>query len=124
MHIIFGDEIAKDMAEKYTVLELDHFQMQANGPVFKAYCVVDKDSIPLEEFSTIENMRHLHNKLMENYRKKNWEFCEHALEHLFGRWGKEVDSFYIDITGRVRKYKDNLPEDFNDGVIKKYVENQ
>ena len=124
MHIIFGDEVAKDMADKYTVLELDCFQMQADGPVFKAYCVVDKDSIPLEELSTVENMTRLHNKLMENYRKKNWEFCEQALEHLFGRWGKEVDSFYIDITGRVRQYKDHTPNDFNDGVIKKYIDNQ
>lgn len=124
MHIIFGDEVAKNMAEKYTVLELDRFQMQVDGPVFNAYCVVDKDTIPLEEMATVDNMTRLHNTMMENYRKKNWSYCEQALEHLFGRWGKEVDSFYIDITGRVRKYKDNLPEDFNNGVIKKYVENQ
>jgi hypothetical protein len=124
MHIIFGDEVAKQMADKYTILELDRFQVHANGPVFNSYCVVDKDSIPLEELSTVENMTRLHNKLMENYRKKNWEFCEQALEHLFGRWGKEVDSFYINITSRVRKYKDNEPDDFNEGIIKKYVDNQ
>ena len=124
MHIIFGDEVAKNMAEKYTVLELDRFQVQPHGQVISAYCVVDKDSIPLEELGTVENMARLHNKLMENYRKKNWGFCEQALEHLFGRWGKEVDSFYIDITGRVRQYKEHTPEDFDDGVIKKYTDNQ
>ena len=124
MHIIFGDDVAKNMAEKYTVLELDRFQVQPHGPVLSAYCVVDKDSIPLEELGTVENMARLHNKLMENYRRQDWVFCEQALEHLFGRWGKEVDSFYIEITGRIRKYKDNLPTDFNEGVIKKYAENQ
>ena len=124
MHIIFGDDIAENMAEKYTVLELDRFQTQPQGPVLSAYCVIDKDTIPLEELGTIDNMTRLHNKLIENYRKQNWEYCEQALEHLFGRWGKAVDSFYIDITGRVRKYKEDTPGDFNEGVIKKYAENQ
>lgn len=124
MHIIFGDDVAQNMAEKYTVLELDRFQMQPHGPVLNAYCVVDKDSVPLEELSTVENMTQLHNKLMSNYRKQNWEFCEQALEHLFGRWGKEVDSFYIDLTSRIRKYKDHPLIDFDDGVIKKYIDNQ
>jgi hypothetical protein len=36
MHIIFGNETAQEMAEKYTVLELDQIQLEPTGPVLNS----------------------------------------------------------------------------------------
>jgi hypothetical protein len=76
MHIIFGNETAQEMAEKYTVLELDQIQLEPTGPVLNSYCVIDKDHVQLQDIGKMESIINLHTKLMENYRKKNWSFCE------------------------------------------------
>ena len=121
MNIIFGDTVAKEMGEKYTVLELDQMRIQQAGPVLNAYCVIEKDQLPVDEISQITNHINLHTKLMENYRKKNWSFCEQALEHLHGKWGGTLNSFYDEISGRIAKYKVEDPGPDWNGVYEKFV---
>jgi len=117
MHIIFGSESAKQASEKYTVLELDRIRLEPLGPVIDTYCVVE--SVPLEELAHLENYRNLHTKLMENYRKKNWNFCEQALEHLHGRWGGVANTLYDEISHRVSRFKLQDPGEGWDGVYEK-----
>ena len=120
MHIIFGKQAAEEAANKYTVLPLDQIQIEPNGPVIDTYCIIEKEQLPLEDIGQIENFSKLHAKLMENYRKKNWNFCEQAIEHLHGRWAGTVNSFYDEISKRIAKYKDtDLGPDWN-GVYEKY----
>ncbi len=123
MHIIFGKQTAEQMSEKYTLLELDRIQVEPDGVLIDTYCVVDKEQIPLVEVTQIENFKNLHNKLMENYRRKDWNFCTQALEHLHGRWGGSINSFYDEISSRIAKYKEQDPGADWDGSIKKYVGN-
>lgn len=120
MHIIFGSELAEELREKYTVLELDKIQLKEDGPVLDSFCIIDKDQIALEEISKIESLTNLHNKLMENYRKKNWNFCEQALEHLHGSWRGTVNSFYDEISKRIAKYKLQDPGPEWNGVYEKF----
>jgi len=117
MHIIFGSDAARQASEKYTVLELDRLRLEPLGPIIDTYCVVE--NIPLEELPHLENYCNLHTKLMENYRRKDWNFCEQALEHLHGRWGKVMDTFYDEISARVTKYKQQDPGENWDGVYEK-----
>ena len=70
----------------------------------------------------IEQNTNLHRKLIENYRKKNWDYCEQAIEHLKGLWNGEVDSFYNEIEQRVAKYKEQDPGADWDAVIHQYQE--
>ena len=90
MHIIFGEEQAQALADKYTVLELDTLRFGANGPVATAYCVIEQ--IAINDLPKVPSMKNLHSELMVNYRKRDWNFCTQALEHLTGFWGKESDS--------------------------------
>jgi len=99
MHIVFGDQITKEVSDKYIVLELDSFQIAGRDNTVSAYCVVE--NIPLEELSQADQFRDLHQQLIKNYRSANWKFCEDALEHLTGRWNGEVDSFYRDLSARI-----------------------
>lgn len=119
MYIIFGNESAQDVEEKYIVLELDTMRLAGNSEAVTAYCVLERDNIPLTEISQIPNYVNLHTKLMENYRKRNWDFCEQALEHLRSRWRGEVDSFYIEIGKRIAKYKEQDPGPEWDGIYEK-----
>jgi hypothetical protein len=117
MHIIFGQQSAEQAKEKYTVLELDRIRFEPLGPVIDTYCVIE--SVPLEEIAQLENYQRLHSKLMENYRRKDWNFCEQALEHLHGRWGGVANSFYDEISNRIAKYKQQDPGDDWDGIYEK-----
>ena len=91
MNIIFGDNIA--------------------------YAVVEK--IPLQEMATLDQFKTLHENLMVEYRKRNWKYCEDAMEHLKGRWNTELDTFYSEIYNRIQDLKTQLlPDDWIGAVIK------
>jgi hypothetical protein len=102
MNIIFGDNIAA-IEDKYTVLELDTFRIGADGPVHTAYCVLEL--IPLDEMALAESMVDLHHNLIQEYRKRNWNYCEQAIENLMGKWNKELDTFYTELQTRIEKLK-------------------
>ena len=107
MHIIFGRDQAQELAQKYTVLELDSFRMENSQDIFPAYCVIENVSIA--ELPHLDRMRNLHAELIVNYQRQNWEFCQHALEHLIGKWGGELDTFYDDLRNRVDRFAKNPP---------------
>jgi hypothetical protein len=116
MNIIFGDSI-KDIPDNYTVLELDTFKTP-NGSTSVAYCIVEK--IPLAEFSKLDSYKKVHADLIENYRRREWTYCEHAIEGLMGKWNGELDSFYIDLLQRVLNYKKTPPGEEWDGSLIKH----
>ena len=106
MNIIIGKENVEPIKDKYIVLELDTITVEGKEP-FTAYCVVD--SIPSLDLNVTKSYTDLHTSLMENYRKRDWNFCEQAVEQLMGFWNKELDSFYEDINARIQDYKTNDP---------------
>jgi hypothetical protein len=117
MQIIMGKDIADQISDKYIVLELDTVLVE--GQPVPAYAVLDAGSIPLGEMQDIPTWTEHHNKLMENYRKKNWDFCEQMIDHCQGRWGGELNSFYIEIYARVQDLKhQTLPEDWDGTLVR------
>lgn len=118
MKVIFGKQQAETISDRMTVLELDtFFQPGLNEPV-TAYAVLDNTVIPLQEIPVLEKFVELHNNLMAEYRKQNWNYVEHAIEHLQGRWKGELDSFYEEMIERVKRLREiDLPNDWNGIVI-------
>ena len=106
MNIIIGKDEADRLAEKYTVLPLETMKFKSNPelPATTAYCVIEK--IPTGEMNKIEEQVALHTKFYENYQKGDFNFCTQALEHLKGKWGGEIDSYYVIMEERISKYKD------------------
>ena len=117
MNIIIDPDQLDQYKQKYTVLELDTIRLIPSGQEIKAYCVVE--NIPIVEMPDVDSKVKLHENLIIEYKKRNWNFCEQAIEHLMGRWGHELDSFYQDVLNRVDKYKQQEPEETWDGVIEK-----
>jgi hypothetical protein len=113
MNIIFGREQAELMQDKYTILELDTFRI--GGQTVAAFCAVE--GIPIMELPNVSSMKNLHENLLVEYKKQNWSYCNQAIEHLHGFWGREVDTFYESLTERIRHYSENCPGDAWDGII-------
>lgn len=101
MHIIFGKEQADELSTKYTVLELDTFQIGKNGPVVTAYCALE--SIPLGEMLTLAETKLIHTQLIKEYNQRCWKKCLELLTLLQGKWNKELDSFYQDLRSRLEQ---------------------
>ena len=107
MQIIFSNDI-ESIQDKYIVLQLDTFRMPA-GELRTAWAVVG--SVPLSEFMCIDADRELHRNLIVEYQSRNWEYCKQAIEHLKGRWNKDLDSFYDNLLLRIEKHSvDNVPD--------------
>lgn len=107
MNIFFGP-IDKDIANKYTVLELDTFCFGPDRAELTAYCVLD--DVYLNDLSDLPNLTGIHHAMMRHYRAREWQSCLDASAVLTGRWGGQLDSFYDEIATRVKKLMDNPPD--------------
>ena len=115
MNIILGRENVEQAQEKYTVLELDTLIINGAADPVTAYCLIEQ--VPIDQIAGIDQFRDLHNNLMKNYRLRNWKFCEDAIEHLRGKWGGELDSFYLELYQRIQILKEQTLEDSWAGTI-------
>lgn len=102
MNIIFKTNLG-DVDQKYTVLDLDTFSLP-DGSVHTACCIIE--NIPITELPATENLKKLHANLIENYARRDWNYCEQAIEQLMGKWGGEMDSFYVELLTRIEKLKE------------------
>ena len=120
MNIIFGSELTEQIQTRYTILELDTFNLLPSDQVKTAYCLIQ--FIPIEEMIEIQSLKDLHSNLLAEYRKRNWRYCEDVIEHLTGKWGGEVDTFYSELFQRIQNLKQaDLSEDWT-GRVDKTVE--
>lgn len=116
MNIIFKQHLNDEYA-RYTVLDLDTFEL-ADGTQHTACCVIE--NTPIQELSVLPSLRQLHENLIKNLALKNWDFCEQAIEQLMGKWGGEVDSFYVELNTRISRLKTQDLDDSWSPVIPKY----
>jgi hypothetical protein len=115
MNIVLGEQNVADIKDRMTVLELDSFKI--NDQEIKSYCIIGE--VNLEDLLQLESLISLHSNLIKNYRLRNWNYCEQAIEHLMGKWNGEVDSFYKDLLNRTQQLKSQDLDETWDGTIKK-----
>jgi len=113
MNIIFGDSAAQKAQEKYIVLELDTFQV--DDQLTTTYALVER--VSLMEMLSLDRFKELHSNLMKEYRKRNWKYCEDAVEHLQGKWNGELDTFYAVLTERIQDLKTQSLGDDWSGIV-------
>jgi hypothetical protein len=115
MNIILGSENIKELSDRFTVLELDSFRVNGNNESTTAYCVLENIGIP--DLMNLENLKSLHGNLIKNYKLRNWNFCEQAIDHLMGKWNGQVDTFYQSLIVRISNLKNQTIDDSWDGAI-------
>lgn len=99
MQIVFGNETAAQLREKYTVLELEPIET-AQGTL-EPYCVIPVEQIALR-MSSINNDINLHEKFVQAIKDNDTKLCIDLHEHLFGKFGGELDTFYEIVVQRCK----------------------
>ena len=100
MHIVYGKEQADRLSEKYTVLELDTVKVKELDKDLTLFAVVDTEKLGLIDLPNLNQWVKLHEDLIRNLKKKDKNFCLQAVEHLTGKFGGDIDSFYEHVKGR------------------------
>lgn len=119
MYIVFGDQ-ARQLPNSYTLLELDTIKLMPDNKLVPAWCVLEK--VSLEDFPILESRKKIHNDLIEQYRKQNWDFCLRAIEALLGSWNCELDSFYVELGQRISEFVKNPPGPDWDGTLVRHID--
>jgi len=101
--VLATNEQIAPVKEKYLVLELDTFRIK--DQVVPSWCIVDAGDIPLSDMTQLDHYATQHANLIKNYKKGDLNFCEQMVEHLKGKFGGTVDSFYTEIYSRTQKPK-------------------
>jgi hypothetical protein len=95
MQIIFDENLASELKERYTVLELDTVQQPDMPEPIRLHALVEH--IPLQEMPDLENLIELHKQLMSHYKNGEWALVEHAVAPLMGKWRGDLDTFYQEV---------------------------
>ena len=99
MQIIFGRENAEKLREKYTVLDLE--TLEKDGHTLEVFCLIPGDKISIGDLPQLESWVKLHHDFLNGLAKKEYCYCKQCIEHLTGKFGGEVDSFYSIILERI-----------------------
>jgi hypothetical protein len=100
MQIVWDKEAIKELRKKHTVLELETFPV--NGEMFSAWCVVPAEKISTE-LANINAYVELHEGFIKAFKEKDAKLCNDIAEHLMGKFGGELDTFYEEILSRINK---------------------
>jgi hypothetical protein len=99
MQIIFGRENAERLRERYTVLDLE--TVEKEGTSLEVFVLIPGDKIGLADLPQLDSWVKLHNDFLNGYKTKQYDYCRQCIEHLMGKFGGEVDSFYSIILERI-----------------------
>lgn len=104
MQVIFSRVVADELSNKYTVLELETFTVQ--DTLLEAFCVIPADKLDLRDLPHLADHIKMHKEFISQLKDKNYKFCSDAIEHLMGKFGGELDSFYEIILARAKQELD------------------
>ena len=108
MEIIFGRENAEMLRERFTVLDLETITDQ-DGNSMEVFCLIPADKISIGDMPTLSQWVTLHNDFLNGYKTNQYTYCRQCIEHLMGKFGGEVDSFYEEILRRINEAEENTP---------------
>lgn len=107
MHIIFGDDLATTLADKYIVLELDTIHFTEKNIKLKAYSVIENP--PFDQMLQLDELKTLHTTVIEQYKHRDWSACLGGIAQLHGCWAGELDTFYDELTERITQLQQQNP---------------
>lgn len=119
MYVIFGRETVDKLGDKFTYLELDTFMEEGLGSPVTAFAVIGMEDMKLDEIPLLDNYTRLHNEMLNEYRKGNFDYCHQAMEHLRGKWQQKLDSFYDEFEKRIKELEKGPLPDGWDGIVHK-----
>ena len=101
MQVIFSRQVADELRDRYTILELETFDVQ--DQILETFCVVSGEKMNLADLPYLADHIKMHEEFIEQLKQKNYKFCMDAIEQLMGKFGGDLDSFYEIILERCQK---------------------
>jgi len=99
MQLIFNRADAEALREQHTVLELE--TITKDGVTLDVFCLVPADAINLSELAQLGHNTKLHQTFVDSFKNQDYKVCRDLYEHLIGKFGGEVDTFYQEIVQRI-----------------------
>ena len=99
MQIIWHKDAVEQLKNTHTLLELETFDVE--GTPVTTYCVVPAEKIVFE-LNTVEHFKDLHSAFVRAYYSNDYKLCKDLSEHLMGKFGGELDTFYEEILSRFK----------------------
>lgn len=109
MFVIYGDDNAEKAREKYVVLEMYRYTREGNidpAGEIHTYLAVTPEDMYVDQIPRIETHKRNHEKLIENFYKPDWNFCEQMIPHLKGKFSKDADDFYSHMLNQITDSKE------------------
>jgi hypothetical protein len=100
MQIVWDPTVIEQLRKSHTVLELESFQV--DDKLIPTYCVVPAEKL-ISEIAQLDKYVELHNGFVTALKEQNYNLCLDISEHLVGKFGGELDSFYEEIISRIKK---------------------
>jgi len=97
MNIVW-EKPTEEMHDKYLILELEPNII--DNELLDTWCIVEATKIPLTEVVMLDHWKKLHGDFVEANKDKNAKLCNDLAEHLTGKFGGELDTFYEEICKR------------------------
>jgi hypothetical protein len=82
--------------------------VEKDGTSLEVFCLIPGDKIGISELPFLENWVKLHNDFLHGYQTRQYEYCRQCIEHLMGKFGGEVDSFYSIILERIDQSEETV----------------
>lgn len=99
MQIVFSREAADELRAKYTVLELETFEVR-NNEFLETFCVVPSEKLVFMDLTKLDEQKELHNVFLKAVMAKDWKKIIGLYDSVLGNFGGELDSFYSEIVSR------------------------
>jgi len=112
MNVIFGKENLDQIDERYTALELETLLVAKDKEPITNYAIVGPDS-GLGSMLKLKQFIPVHEALIRNYKKQDWNFCLQAIEKLRGNIDPFMDTFYDILESRIQKQMENPSKDWS-----------
>jgi len=101
MQIIFGRDNAEKLKDRYTVLDLE--TIEKDGTTIEVFCLIPGDKISIGDLPQLDQWTTLHAEFIKGYQTQQYNYCRQCIDHLMGKFGGEVDTFYEEILRRINE---------------------
>lgn len=98
MQIVFNREVAEQLRARYTVLDLEAFDV--DGKVLEAFCVVPAEKLAFMDLTNLQEQKDNHELFVQSLRTKDWQQVIAMQDKVTGAFGGELDTFYSEIMSR------------------------
>jgi hypothetical protein len=100
MQIVFNPESVEEIRQRYTLVELETFDVPGSDVPLTAFCVVPVEKLAFMDLDKLQEQKANHQVFLNALRNSQWDSIIAYYNIMRGSFGGELDSFYSEIVSR------------------------